>query len=364
MKKYEDELNKQNEKILSSGVSSIDRERIYNIIIVENQIKYTLVIDFLFFLKEKGKKINHLDEEIIDLILFNDLNIDIIINEDSYEKGKKYLQSEKENNQNRVKFNKNAKTSFDSAEIIDMLKNPFKFHKKDINVDKIYTAIYEKITQIKTDNGYEEKNTKFNDIKKQAVELLEEIQSVVVSYEQYFTENKINYQNKNENEISDIEAKRHIKNYIYIKELQEIINKKIPLYENNINALSDLKTITEKCIKVVEDFTKEIKNKKQIEEKNLKSISDLFLEFKNTLKNNIIHGQEYKEYAYIFNEKNINEFSLEDVYDIIKETLNYNNTLFSITKKDITNFNLLIEVITNFKELKYFVYNKDLDVLI
>ena len=363
VKKYEERLNGQIGGVQSSGASAADKERAFNIIVVENQIKYSLVIDFLFFLKEKGNKINHFDEEIIDLILFDDLGIDMAINEDSHEKDMNTFQTEKENKQSVEKFSKNSKTSFNFAEIIDMLKNPFKYHQKDINIDKIYTAIYEKITRIKTDIGYDE-NIKLNDIKKEIVDLSEEIQNVVDSYEQYFTENKINYQNKNEKEILDTELKKHMKNYIYIKELQETINKKIPSYENIINALSDLKTITEKCMKEVEELTEEIKIKRQTEEKTLKTISEVFFEFKNTLKKDIMRKEEYKKYANIFSEENINEFSLEDVYAIIEETLNFNNTSFSITKKDITNFNLLVEVITNFEELKCFVYNKDLDVLI
>ena len=362
VKKYEERLNGQIGGVQSSGSSAEDKERAFNIIVVENQIKYSLVIDFLFFLKEKGNKINHFDEEIIDLILFDDLGIDMAINEDSHEKEMNTFQTEKEN-QSVEKFSKNSKTSFNFAEIIDMLKNPFKYHQKDINIDKIYTAIYEKITRIKTDIGYDE-NIKLNDIKKEIVDLSEEIQNVVDSYEQYFTENKINYQNKNEKEILDTELKKHMKNYIYIKELQETINKKIPSYENIINALSDLKTITEKCMKEVEELTEEIKIKRQTEEKTLKTISEVFFEFKNTLKKDIMCKEEYKKYANIFSEENINEFSLEDVYAIIEETLNFNNTSFSITKKDITNFNLLVEVINNFEEFKCFEYNKDLDVLI
>jgi hypothetical protein len=117
-------------------------------------------------------------------------------------------------------------------------------------------------------------------------------------------------------------------------------------------------------MKEVEELTEEIKIKRQTEEKTLKTISEVFFEFKNTLKKDIMCKEEYKKYANIFSEENINEFSLEDVYAIIEETLNFNNTSFSITKKDITNFNLLVEVITNFEELKCFEYNKDLDVLI
>ena len=39
--------------------------------------------------------------------------------------------------------------------------------------------------------------------------------------------------------------------------------------------------------------------------------------------------------------KNIDEFSLEEVYSILKDTLNYNNASFSTIKNDITNFNLI-----------------------
>ena len=73
---------------------------------------------------------------------------------------------------------------------------------------------------------------------------------------------------------------------------------------------------------------------------------------------------EYRKYENIFNNKNIDELSLEEIYSILKDTLNYNNTSFSNIKKDISNFNLLIVVITEYKELKNFVYNQELDILI
>ena len=46
-----------------------------------------------------------------------------------------------------------------------MLKNPFKYHKKDINIDNIYSAVYTKIQEIKTDNKYVENEKKFNALK-------------------------------------------------------------------------------------------------------------------------------------------------------------------------------------------------------
>jgi len=125
-----------------------------------------------------------------------------------------------------------------------------------------------------------------------------------------------------------------------------------------------LNTLVENSKKENNDFIKEIKLKGQTKESKLKSISDLFLEFKNTLKTRIVEGPDYRKYENIFNNKNIDEFSLEEIYSILKDTLNYNNTSFSTIKKDISNFNLLIVVITEYKELKNFVYNQELDILI
>ena len=125
-----------------------------------------------------------------------------------------------------------------------------------------------------------------------------------------------------------------------------------------------MNTLVENNKKEANDFIKEIKLKGQTKESKLKSISELFLEFKNTLKTRIVEEPEYRKYENIFNNKNIDEFSLEEIYSILKDTLNYNNTSFSTIKKDITNFNLLIVVITEYKELKNFVYNQELDILI
>ena len=125
-----------------------------------------------------------------------------------------------------------------------------------------------------------------------------------------------------------------------------------------------MNTLVENSKKEDNDFIKEIKLKGQTKESKLKSISDLFLEFKNTLKTRIVEEPEYRKYENIFNNKNIDEFSLEEVYSILKDTLKYNNASFSTIKKDISNFNLLIVVITEYKELKNFVYNQELDILI
>ena len=47
-----------------------------------------------------------------------------------------------------------------------MLKSPFKYHnKEDIDINKIYSYIYDEINGIKKINGYSENEKKFNDLK-------------------------------------------------------------------------------------------------------------------------------------------------------------------------------------------------------
>ena len=52
-----------------------------------------------------------------------------------------------------------------SNKLIDKLKNPFKYHKKDINIDNMYSAVYTKIQEIKADNKNVENEKKFNALK-------------------------------------------------------------------------------------------------------------------------------------------------------------------------------------------------------
>ena len=317
IKKYEVKLKKQSNK----------DEKYNTIIIVENQIKYSLVIEFLFFLKKKSDKINFFEKEIFDLILFDDLNIDV------------KLKSPKENiEEEEEKYIYEGKTKFNGKEIITMFKAPFKLHKENINIDKIYSIINKKINEIKEKNGFKN-NTDFIQLKNDTVDLLEESQYIIDTYENYFIENKINF--KNENEILDIKTKEYIKNYIDIKELKEKIVEKIKLLDNYIKNIKELNIIVEKYMKEVDDLINKIKSDKKRKE-HLISISEIFTEFKNDLKDNIMNRMEYKKYGDIFNEKNINEFSLENVFTILDETLNNSNALFSITKSEnINNINFI-----------------------
>lgn len=75
----------------------------------------------------------------------------------------------------------------------------------------------------------------------------------------------------------------------------------------------------------------------------------------------IINVTQYKDYGSVFNIENINKFTINDYFNFLKDNLR--NYSFSITKRDVTNFNFLIEVIRNYKQFRY-VYNDNLDIKI
>ena len=85
---YKIKLKNQNSDSNLSATPSADKERTFNLIIVKKgencEVIPTLSIEFSFFIKEKGNKLNHFDEEILDLLFFDDMNIEIC--EEEYEK--------------------------------------------------------------------------------------------------------------------------------------------------------------------------------------------------------------------------------------------------------------------------------------
>ena len=218
-----------------------------------------------------------------------------------------------------------------------MLKNPFKYHKEDIDINKICSYIYDEINDIKKINGYSENEKKFNDLKNEAIKLNNKINDFISVYKQNYSTNE----------------------YKHIIELREKINNKIKLYEKIEQKLGLLDKKKIEIIENIDSLINKVKNESKRKVKLL-SLSDIFNEFKNILKNKI-KEEEYKYFDKIFNESNINEFKIDDIYSFLDENLNYSNALFSITKNDITNFNFLINVITEYNELAPYVYNKDLD---
>ena len=114
----------------------------------------------MFFLKEKGNKINHFDQELLNLLLFEDLDITIEHQKESDEKEKQNVIINKEDeeceegekdNEDIIQKKYNGKTLFSSEELIEMLKNPFKFRKKEIDTNKILELINIQINEIKNE---------------------------------------------------------------------------------------------------------------------------------------------------------------------------------------------------------------------
>ena len=109
------------------------------------------------------------------------------------------------------------------------------------------------------------------------------------------------------------------------------------------------------------DIKEEINKIQEAIEKKAKSVklNDIFDEFKLDLINKIQQKNEYLTIKDIFTDKNVKTFGIENLYSFLKEHLK--DYSFSISKKDITNYNLFIDVITKFPEL-YIIYKNDIDV--
>ena len=111
---------------------------------------------------------------------------------------------------------------------------------------------------------------------------------------------------------------------------------------------------------------------KQIEEKikkesNLIRLLDVFDDYKKDLNIKIEEKnkdyQNNKNYKNIFTKKNIDAFKFTDLMTFLKKHLMIKNVSYSLTKRDIMNYNLYVEIITNFNEFKdIFQPNVDLEI--
>jgi hypothetical protein len=143
LKKLNSQLKTTKNQPIFKGNSAADKERNFSLIIISKNnvpnIKINLSVEFLFFIKEKGNKINHFDQELLNLLLFEDLDITIEHQKESDEKENQNVIINKEDeeceegekdNEDIIQKKYNGKTLFSSEELIEMLKNPFKFQKK------------------------------------------------------------------------------------------------------------------------------------------------------------------------------------------------------------------------------------------
>ena len=124
IKNYKDSLKAQKKLSKVEDAPSADKKRTFNIIVISNKDGYdvnaSLSIDFLFYIKENGNKADHFDEDILDLILFEDLNIKEIVSFENNigEENKEEIKID--NNEKKYK----GKTLLKEKELINMLITP------------------------------------------------------------------------------------------------------------------------------------------------------------------------------------------------------------------------------------------------
>ena len=366
IKKYENKFNSYNNNIIIQNLSNAaDEKKGYNLVTIYKDNKPDIIAslssDFLFFLKEKGNQVNHFDEKVLNFILFNNMNIivvkieeentNIIINEDDNDVFDKEYEG-------RINFGFN--------EIISMLKNPLSFIKDDyIDIKILFSPIYSKIEKIRELIGYNNSFNQIKDLKEKVVNISENIKEIILYFENYFRTNNIDYKNIKRALVDDNISqndKKKLKEYSETIIAYKKIKGKLKFYQQLKDRITELNnSMKEKESQINKSITK-IKDEIKKQAK-LISIDDVFKEYKTNLSEiiNEENENEYKQYNEIFNEENINNFSISQFYNFISTNLKKENYQLCATKRDITNYNLFVEIIQNFQEFKDY-YQKEVDV--
>jgi hypothetical protein len=237
----------------------------------------------------------------------------------------------------------NGKTLFSSEEFIEMIKNPFKFQKKEIDTNKILELINIQINEIKNEMNPISEKEQLIDLINEIKNINNTINNLNEKYDNILKKNGINFLEK----IDEKKDKDKLNLFKEIRKLQQRIIKAINLYEKINNKLTEFTEIKDKKKVELKNILDTNKSKKTTESKKI-SLQNLFDGFKKQLLLKIEKWNEYQEFSDIFNSTNVNEFTLNDFLLFLKSHLKSDYS-FSIVKKDITNYNLLIEVINNFK---------------
>ena len=286
----------------------------------------------------------------------NHSNINKIIN-------KPAKTNEKKKNENN-NLNKKKEIIYKGDELIKMLKNPLYFQNKNIQKKNVFNSMYTEIDNLKIYVGNklnnEEKDeiiTDINDVKSKIIELKKLIDIYFETYKIDFKKIEIIQKDKQLN--LDESTKKIIDIHSKIQSLNCQMDNKIQLYKDIDKKISELyDSITSNKNEINEEIKKIQISIEKIAK--LIKINNVFDEYKQNLKNKIKDITENKkDYSDIYNEKNIDEFTLDKLYNFLEEHLK--NYSYSIGKHDIINYNLYIEIIKNYPEL-YSVYKDDLDV--
>ena len=146
--------------------------------------------------------------------------------------------------------------------------------------------------------------------------------------------------------------------YLEMKSLNNKFDEKIKIYENVDKEILKINDAIERKEEKINEEINKIKDKLEKMTKLIK-IENVFDEYKSDLMKKIDEDEEYKEFNDIYNTKNINDFTIDELYTFLNENLK--DYSFSLSKKDITNYNLFIEIIKNYPQL-YSYYKDDIDV--
>ena len=146
--------------------------------------------------------------------------------------------------------------------------------------------------------------------------------------------------------------------YLELKSFSIKNIKKITNIKSNKNKFAEI----ENSISLQEKKANELIYKMEEQLKNAATaikIKDIFDKYKIELMDIINVKTEYKNCSNVFTLENINNFKIDNLFKFLESHLKNNS--YSITKKDITNYNLFVEIITNFKELKD-MYSREVDI--
>jgi len=336
IKNYEAK-SKDKGKITTKNISpTADKERQFNLITIYNgnkpEITASLSIDFLFYLKERGNEINHFDEKILNLILFDNLEIKgEIVDQKELEEEKT---NEIKNDDSNLNIINTGKTEFSGDELIDFLENPLKFQKKDDYITDKLKFIYSQIEEFKKSVGYKDNNKQICELKNEGQNILLKIEELLNNLETDFKNNNIdinNIEKIKDGENVDFFINKKIKIYSSLKELDGKTNEKLILYENIKERYENLNTSILFKKQKINELIQEIKIGIDKIAKLIK-MSDILKYYKDELLEKIKNENEYKNRSEIFNENTINNFTIDKFYSFLRLYLNSKENRYSIIK--------------------------------
>ena len=216
---------------IDTGNPAADKKRKFNLITVKKNDKSDIIaslsIDFLFYLKELGNKFDHLDESILNYILFSDLTI-IEENELEYEENKKEPKEMEinEKTEGKEKINDIAKQKIeekpDNENFIMKNKNGVIINKSDKIVNSNNTR-----------NDSSKKHAKKNSVERASKieKSKEKAKKISVIKVNTIEKNKENGKKNSSKEISKIEPSKEIKKKVWREKIKlkktKLMNQKI-----------------------------------------------------------------------------------------------------------------------------------------